>query len=373
METKEVKKRGRKPKKVDKTIDEVVKKPQKRGRKPKDKYSITNNKLTNQTTELSSVILHLPINSKDIDNDFVEKQILQYSPEIKSPKPYDKNMSIQPYNTYSNSPYPFDSKLTNKDDNHNNNNDDEQDSELFKETLYQLEMNEEEKDLSQEDNSLSEINNNLQNNNDLDTVDKNITLYDSLSSNVKNVYNIKTADLVNPLDSNIHCYWCCHSFKEKPIGLPISYKDNIFSTIGHFCSPECACAYNFDSNNLYDDVWYRYTLLNYMCSLLWNDSNINIKRAPSRYILNTFGGPLTIDEFRKNNQNYSIDYKILDPPFICVVSQVNEIHVNTKTNKFIPIDKDRIKTATEELKLKRNKPITEKKNTLENCMKLTYL
>ena len=97
--TGEKKKRGRKPK-----IKEP-KTPKKRGRKPKNKYGITND--VPITKELGSIILHLPINSDDLKNDFVDKEILKYSPEIKSPKPYDQNMSIQPYSSQISSPYPF--------------------------------------------------------------------------------------------------------------------------------------------------------------------------------------------------------------------------------------------------------------------------
>lgn len=343
--TGEKKKRGRKPK-----IKEP-KTPKKRGRKPKNKYGITND--VPITKELGSIILHLPINSDDLKNDFVDKEILKYSPEIKSPKPYDQNMSIQPYSSQISSPYPFSGY--HKSDN--------------------VPSKEETVEINNEINNVinNEINNepigdksplDEMNVNDL-FKDKNIDSFDLLSSNTSKVYNYDKSNI------DVLCHWCIHPFKNKPVGLPTSYKHNKFDITGVFCSPECACAYNFNSNNIFDDIWYRYTLLNLMCSQLYNSSNIVIKSASSRYTLNIFGGPLTIEQFRNNNINYSMDYKILEPPLVTLMYQINEISISPKINNFIPIDKERIKTANDGLKLKRNKP-NEKKNTLEFCMNLTY-
>ena len=162
-------------------------------------------------------------------------------------------------------------------------------------------------------------------------LDKNINDYDILSVNTKNSFDIKSNI---SRESEICCYWCCHTFSNKPIGLPTSYKNEKFSIIGNFCSPECACAYNYyDNSSSSSNIWDRYSLLNFMCSKLYNVDRINIKRASSRYALNIFGGPLTIDQFRENNINYSKDYIMLEPPLIAIIAQVNEIQVNSKVNK----------------------------------------
>ena len=41
--------------------------------------------------------------------------------------------------------------------------------------------------------------------------------------------------------------------------------------------------------------------------------------------------------------------------------------------KYIPVDKDRIRKANNELRLKRSKPVSEHKNTLDSCMSLKYM
>ena len=392
--TVEKKKRGRKPK-SDKIITPKV--PQKRGRKPKDKYGINTQKINTNIDEHGSIILHLPVFSDDIKDNFGEKDILKYDPAIKSPKPYDMNMMNQQYAI--NSPYPFDSDTikkekaeqvtlntdsdiiseynTSKNSNINSNTSSNISSNMSSNISSNMSS-----DMSSHMSSHMSsniIDNNIITDNTIDSncqynsndSDKCIKSYDYLSSNTSKVFQLNDTISDNP--DNVLCHWCCHTFNNKPVGLPINYRNNKFEIIGHFCSPECACAYNFDSVNIFNDIWYRYTLLNYMCSILYNKDNISIKKAGSRYILNSFGGPLSINEFRKSNINYSVDYQILNPPLISILSQINEIHINKFTHKFIPIDKDRIKTASNELKLKRSKPITEKKNTLENCMNLTYM
>ena len=42
-------------------------------------------------------------------------------------------------------------------------------------------------------------------------------------------------------------------------------------------------------------------------------------------------------------------------------------------NKFIPVDKNRIKKANTELKLKRSKPSNINKNTLDQCMNINII
>lgn len=337
------KKRGRKPKIVQNT-ETTVKVPQKRGRKPKKNYSVVQN-VTPKLTELNNIILHLPISSSDLNTDFVDKEILKYSPDICSPEPYDQNNKV--FQTYdsgdSSTPCPFslNSNIEYKNIN--------------------MEKEEEEKDDTITDNM-----DNVDMEEDIENISKNIDKYDILSVNVKSAKDIITKDM------GVCCHWCCHTFTNKSVGIPVSYKDGTFVTKGVFCCPECACAYNYDSNINSDDMWERYSLLNYMCSKIYKTDDTCIKRACSRYTLDMFGGPLTIEQFRKNNINYSSDFKILEPPLISIITQLNEVQISSKVNKFIPIDSDRIKKANDDLKLKRQKPTNEKINTLENCMKLVY-
>ena len=172
--------------------------------------------------------------------------------------------------------------------------------------------------------------------------------------------------------SDIKCFWCCHNFDTIPCAIPTKYHNNNFYVFGNFCSKECAASYNFDMND--NNVWERYSLLNYLYSIITENNDLKIKLGSSRLCLSIFGGNLSIEEFRKCNDEYSLNYKVIFPPMISVIPSMEEIKKDVlKTNKclYIPIDKERIKKVNNDLRLKRRNPISNR-NTLENCMKLKY-
>ena len=178
-----------------------------------------------------------------------------------------------------------------------------------------------------------------------------------------------------PLSTSIHCWWCCHPFDGAPCGLPYEYLDNKFHVYGIFCSPECAASYNFD-NTTGDEIWERYSLLNFLYRKIYNDNNIKIKLASPRQILKIFGGKLTIKEFRQLNSNYLKTYKLIIPPMVSIIPQqeFNCIDKGFNSNldkKYVTIKKTDISNNNNtELRLKRSKPFISDKNTLEKCMNL---
>ena len=59
---------------------------------------------------------------------------------------------------------------------------------------------------------------------------------------------------------------------------------------------------------------------------------------------------------------------------VSIIPSVEEKYkdkLKRKETYYIPLDKERIKKANNDLRLKRKKPISNK-NTLENCMRLKY-
>ena len=52
---------------------------------------------------------------------------------------------------------------------------------------------------------------------------------------------------------NMVCWNCIHSFHDIVHGLPINYSNNIFHTIGYFCSVECMARYAVD--NYGEDIY----------------------------------------------------------------------------------------------------------------------
>ena len=102
------------------------------------------------------------------------------------------------------------------------------------------------------------------------------------------------------------CFWCCHVFNWQSTVLPISYDayKNIYTCQGHFCSPECALAFNYADNKISESTcWNRHALLNHLYSFLYTERTLS--PAPPRSLLRLFGGPLDIQQYRDylNGQN----------------------------------------------------------------------
>ena len=385
------KKRGRKPKPKH-PLDLLAKVPKKRGRKPKDKYGygVSQIKTVNNVTfnsDNENIILHLPIHSSQlINNEFVEKKLLEYNPNISVPTPYEEVVHSHPFSNNNSAPYPFDqhenieeeSSIEDEDEDDNttySTTEENSDNDSQENTYRKLCLQYEDKNIfypgdTKENNVMEckyeENNLKIKMNNNVLSQNTNNTMLQFKEANNRNKW---------PESTSLYCWWCCSPFTNMPCALPIRKKEENFTVMGCFCSPECAASWNFD-NSENEDKWERYSLLNILYKKTFEDMNINIKLAAPRQSLKIFGGNLTIEEFRKNNINYNKIFKIVMPPMISVIPQIEEISNNTFYNKsksFIPIDKDRIEKANKDLKLKRQKPLSDKRNTLENCMKLKYI
>lgn len=172
-----------------------------------------------------------------------------------------------------------------------------------------------------------------------------------------------------PLSTSIHCYWCCHKFDTIPFGIPLKYTDNKFSVFGCFCSLECAAAYNFNSNENMNETWERYNLLNMLARKV--NYTTNVKPAPSKLALKTFGGYMGIEEFREFCRSSKI-VNVNFPPMMTITQQIEEINEFELHNdyKFIPLDANRVNKYKEKLCIKRTKPINNFHNTLDHTMNI---
>ena len=178
----------------------------------------------------------------------------------------------------------------------------------------------------------------------------------------------KTKNNEWPLNTSVACYWCCHTFKNQPVGIPIKYnsiKDE-FELFGCFCSIECASAYNFKTNQNIDDIWEKNALLNLLNKKINKESTI-IKPAPDRLTLKMFGGHFTIEEFRK----YTSGNKLVNvsfPPMVSVIQQIEELNdYEISDTKYVPFDDDRLKDK-DKMIFKRTKPLVDSKNSIETFM-----
>ena len=157
-------------------------------------------------------------------------------------------------------------------------------------------------------------------------------------------------------DKNTKCWWCKHSFETPAVFLPENYFKDKFIGFGHFCSYNCATSYNLDMND--EKIWKRNSLINLLYEKTYNKT-IKIKPAPSWKILKDFGGNVDIKKYRKSLVLNDIEYTYLKPPIISQYSQIERKIKKSKVNK-----------KSNELVLKRTKPLKSSKYTLQNTMGL---
>ena len=170
-----------------------------------------------------------------------------------------------------------------------------------------------------------------------------------------------------PDHTDIPCQWCMHSFEGTPVGVPVKKTpDGKFETFGVFCSLECASAYNFDTHHASHTAYLRHTLCCEIASIASGNTTkpVRVRPAPAREMLQLFGGPMTIEEFRASDSPYPVLY----PLPINARHQHAENLMFSSTDvsgpKFVPIDDDTIDSLTSGL---RRPPVSKKgyKSTLD--------
>ena len=172
-----------------------------------------------------------------------------------------------------------------------------------------------------------------------------------------------------PFKSYCACYWCCHTFDTRALGIPVKHKHTRFYVSGVFCSLECACAYNFDTCSHVNNMWETYNMINLMARHM--EYVDFVYPAPPRRCLRMFGGKMTIDEFRSHcKSNKIINFN--NCPLVASVDQVEEInnfyHKHRDSDE-LHIDADRLRRYESKLKLQQDSFIMRNfDNTLDKKM-----
>jgi len=126
-----------------------------------------------------------------------------------------------------------------------------------------------------------------------------------------------------PHHTNVHCWWCDHQFTTIPIYIPTSYKNEVYYVFGNFCSFNCAGRYNATMLTDYKCAT-RNAMLHRMKEKMTGLSE-KIRFAPMRELLNSKGGKLTIDEFRKGFLINNPDVLLSMPPLIPMVHTMENV------------------------------------------------
>lgn len=172
-----------------------------------------------------------------------------------------------------------------------------------------------------------------------------------------------------PEKSVYDCMWCRYPFDNTPWAIPyrLTY-DNKFEVFGNFCSPNCSAAYIFDRFDD-DEMWDRYALLNMLYQKVYDLPGAIVKSAPDILFLKKLGGILTIEEYREISNNINKNYYVKMPPMVSIIPSVEELQqtslFNDNSNRE-HLNKELMMKANEELRLRRNNPIYNESNTLEN-------
>jgi len=215
-----------------------------------------------------------------------------------------------------------------------------------------------------------------------------------------------------PRSTSVWCRWCCAPFSGPPVSVPRWKIKDTFFVLGCYCSYSCAAAHLFFRGDITDDdKWESYNLLHLLRKKILNiNSTKKIPLADPQELLQKFGGHLSVEEFReryKETHTHHKVYKVLYPPMISIVPKIEEqsftadsedmrllqtpggvrafgkmkyvapknenYHSRKRYGKdqpYIPVDQERMVKARENLKIRRNKPLLDKKHTLFNYMNL---
>ena len=215
---------------------------------------------------------------------------------------------------------------------------------------------------------------------EISAADANISYAEILSSvEVSKVSNSFNTELLKSVldkvvadrySSNTCCFWCCHKFSWSPVHMPISYDayKNIYTCEGYFCSPECCLSYIYGDTKVSETAkWNRHSLLRHLYADMYTDRTLS--PAPPRSLLRMFGGPLDIEQYREyafgdNNIVLSDLHPIrLLFPSMNVQAPLRDI------KKYVSLSTEAVEKASEQLRLKRTKPVNVNIPTLDMCIK----
>jgi hypothetical protein len=167
--------------------------------------------------------------------------------------------------------------------------------------------------------------------------------------------------------TNVRCWWDCETFNSYPIPLPsgIDKDTGEFKVFGCFCSFECAVAFNNCCKNKVsrDLIFKMYRL--YQKMGVNSGVDTDLKPALARETLETFGGYLSIDEFRRLSATKNVMSKIYRIPFIPITYNGELTYYKKNTSMYSNED------DPSKLRLRRKNPLPNESQTLMRSLKIT--
>lgn len=156
-------------------------------------------------------------------------------------------------------------------------------------------------------------------------------------------------------NTNVCCWWCCHSFDTVPIGMPEKYDELMkkFLVKGVFCSFSCMMAYKKEiKRDCTKDYLIKFLYTRLTGTFLLD---AHLEPAPPRCCLKMFGGDLTIEEFRNSFKENKVYRMVEYPMYVCKdyieevdIQNVKKVNQNVFTEvqqKITNLDDKRIEDA----------------------------
>ena len=165
------------------------------------------------------------------------------------------------------------------------------------------------------------------------------------------------------------CFWCCHTFSWNPCVIPTHYDvyTKQYSAEGHFCSPECALAWTYSDSTLTDSQrWLRHSLIQSMYHDMYKTSEL--RPAPDKRVLRLFGGTLSIEQYRRYVKEGGAPLQIAMPPVRLYMPSINTQASARDIKSYVTLSTEIVNKASQQLRLKRSKPVHSTSQTLDKCM-----
>ncbi len=188
-------------------------------------------------------------------------------------------------------------------------------------------------ELKKKDQLIKKLKNQLVNQKQSQQINETIPLFTKDAN--KKLVNLKLFDINNdgkPIvveKTNIACWWCSYNFDTMPCFIPDRYINGKFYVFGCFCTYSCAMKYNINMGDYRSTT--RTCLMKDLCNTIFGNSQMVIE-APEKEILQKFGGPMTIEDFRNHDLLCKKDFKIRIPPMIPLITTVEESYKDPSMN-----------------------------------------
>ena len=174
-----------------------------------------------------------------------------------------------------------------------------------------------------------------------------------------------------PETSDVACFWCCHTFTNRPVVRPVRDTGEYLIVEGNFCCPECNLADLFESRRDFHTLWEQVALL---YRVYGETCQGKMYPAPPKNILKLFGGTLSIDEYRDMLRSHKVRVDVHLPPMVSILATMDtkpiDFYDSGLTKAVSETVKERLQKAEEVLRLRRTKPLKAWESTLDACLNL---